>query len=329
MIKIDLITGFLGSGKTTFIRKYVKYLEKQGEKICVIENDHGSVNVDLMLLDDIRSKNVNVEMIACSCGVDKSSHLRRYRSKLITNAMLGFTRVIVEPSGIYDIDEFFDSLYEEPLDEWYEVGNAITIVDSTLEDNLSKESNYILASQVSCAGTILFSRVQELGAEKDKTIEGVKNHINRALKDIRCNKEIDKYIVSKPWDDLTDDDLEKIRNCGYERSPYVKEPIIRNNEYKTFFFVNLHIGKDELINRINKIFVDEKAGNVIRIKGFLPVEDNKWIEINATKKQFNICESNIGQEIILVIGEQMDKEVIDKYFPEALSIEQNKNKFCY
>jgi len=325
MIKIDLITGFLGSGKTTFIRKYVKYLEKKGEKICVIENDHGSVNVDLMLLDDIRSKNVNVEMIACACSTDKSSHLRRYRAKLITNAMLGFNRVVVEPSGIYDIDEFFDCLYEEPLDDWYEVGNAITIVDSTLEDNLSKESDYILASQVSCAGTVLFSRVQELENEKEKSIDSVKNHIKEALKGIRCNKEIDNIIVAKPWDDLTDDDLEKIRNSGYERSSYVKEPIIRNNGYKTFFYVKLNITKDELINRIHKIFADEKVGNVIRIKGFIPAENNKWVEVNATKKQLKVTESNVGQEIILVIGERMNMELVNGYFPEALAIE---NKHC-
>ena len=50
MIKIDLITGFLGSGKTTFIKKYADYLIRQGEKIGILENDFGAVNVDLMLL---------------------------------------------------------------------------------------------------------------------------------------------------------------------------------------------------------------------------------------------------------------------------------------
>ena len=52
MIKIDLITGFLGSGKTTFIKKYIKYLSGQNQKIAVIENDYGAVNIDRMLLED-------------------------------------------------------------------------------------------------------------------------------------------------------------------------------------------------------------------------------------------------------------------------------------
>ena len=53
MVKIDLITGFLGSGKTTFIKKYAKYLIDQGLNIGILENDFGAVNVDMMLLQDI------------------------------------------------------------------------------------------------------------------------------------------------------------------------------------------------------------------------------------------------------------------------------------
>lgn len=53
MVKIDLITGFLGSGKTTFIRKYAQYLMNQGMNIGILENDYGAVNVDMMLLQDL------------------------------------------------------------------------------------------------------------------------------------------------------------------------------------------------------------------------------------------------------------------------------------
>ena len=53
MIKIDLITGFLGSGKTTFIKKYAEYLIGQEMNIGILENDYGAVNVDMMLLQDL------------------------------------------------------------------------------------------------------------------------------------------------------------------------------------------------------------------------------------------------------------------------------------
>lgn len=61
--------------------------------------------------------------------------------------MCGYDRVLVEPSGIYDMDEFFDVLHEEPLDRWYEIGNVIAVVDARLEDALSPEAEYLLASQ--------------------------------------------------------------------------------------------------------------------------------------------------------------------------------------
>lgn len=54
MVKIDLITGFLGSGKTTFIKKYATYLMRKGLNIGILENDHGAVNVDMMLLQELR-----------------------------------------------------------------------------------------------------------------------------------------------------------------------------------------------------------------------------------------------------------------------------------
>ena len=53
MVKIDLITGFLGAGKTTFLKKYARYLLSKGENIGILENDFGAVNVDMMLLADL------------------------------------------------------------------------------------------------------------------------------------------------------------------------------------------------------------------------------------------------------------------------------------
>ncbi len=113
MVKVDLITGFLGSGKTTFIRKYAKYLMDEGNNIGILENDYGAVNVDMMLLQDLMGDNCELEMISGGC--DKDCHRRRFKTKLIAMGMCGYDRVIVEPSGIFDVDEFFDILHEETV----------------------------------------------------------------------------------------------------------------------------------------------------------------------------------------------------------------------
>ncbi|MCR5101205.1 MAG: GTP-binding protein [Butyrivibrio sp.] len=323
MIKIDLITGFLGSGKTTFIKEYVRYLLGKGEKICILENDYGAINVDMMLLGDLRSENCDVEMLVC--GGDADCHKRRYKTKLISMGMLGYTRVIIEPSGIYDVDEFFDTLYEEPLDRWYEIGNVITIVDSGLEDDLSKESDYILASQAACAGTILLSRVDLLRKKDNSDVSEdyrskVVNHLNKALSDIHCNRKIDDIVMEGPWEELKEADFEKIRNSGYVHASYEKLPIDREDGYKSLFYMKMHLTKADILDRVRRIFADKTTGNVIRIKGFMEISENKWIEINATEKELNVTESDKGQDVIIVIGEKMNKEVISSYFPEGVSV---------
>ena len=145
MVKIDLITGFLGSGKTTFIKKYARYLLDQGLNIGILENDFGAVNVDMMLLKDLEGDHCELEMVSGGCDAD--CHRRRFKTKLIAMGMCGYDRVIVEPSGIFDMDEFFDILREEPLDQWYEIGNVIAILDARLENNLSQQADYLLASE--------------------------------------------------------------------------------------------------------------------------------------------------------------------------------------
>ena len=98
MIKIDLITGFLGSGKTTFIKKYASYLLKKGMNIGILENDFGAVNVDMMLLQDLEGDQCELEMVSGGC--DKDCHRRRFKTKLIAMGMSGYDRVLVETVGV-------------------------------------------------------------------------------------------------------------------------------------------------------------------------------------------------------------------------------------
>ena len=132
MVQVDLITGFLGAGKTTFLRRYAAYLTAQGHHVCILENDFGAVNVDAMLVQDLLGERCEIETISGGCDCD--THQRRMRTKLISMAMRGFDRVVVEPSGIFDVDEFFDVLRDEPLDRWYTLGNVFAVVDALLPE---------------------------------------------------------------------------------------------------------------------------------------------------------------------------------------------------
>ena len=176
MIKVDLITGFLGAGKTTFIKKYARYLMEQGYTIGILENDYGAVNVDMMLLQELQGEKCDLSMVAGGCDAD--CHRRRFKTKLIAMGMSGYDRVLIEPSGIFDVDEFYDVLYEEPLCRWYEKGNVIAIVDGGLEEQLSPQSEFLLASQIAGAGTILISKTSQ--CEKEEIARTIR-HMNRSL----------------------------------------------------------------------------------------------------------------------------------------------------
>ena len=308
MLKIDLITGFLGSGKTTFIRKYAQYLMKQGMNIGILENDYGAVNVDMMLLQDLMGDNCELEMVAGGC--DKDCHRRRFKTKLIAMGMCGYDRVLVEPSGIFDVDEFFDALREEPLDQWYEIGNVIAIVDAKLEKELSDEADFILASEVADAGCILLSHADETTAEEmDATVA----HINEALEKIHCKRRLEKEILRKSTPQLTSEDFHRIMSSGYVMENYEKMDLEEHSGFESQYFMNVPMTAEKMQKVAKEILEDSSCGAVFRIKGFIKAEDNSWIQLNATHNGVRMEPIQEGQEVIIVIGEHLQRDRIEAY----------------
>lgn len=306
MTKIDLITGFLGSGKTTFLKMYANYLLSQGLRIGILENDYGAVNVDMMLLSELEGDNCELEMVSGGCCQD--CHQRRFKTKLIALGMDGYDRVIVEPSGIFDVDEFFDVLSEEPLNRMYEIGNVIAVVDSRLSDNLSGESDYYLASQIANAGCILLSRSQLVSSSDiDKTIA----HLQKACTASKLDKNIEAIINSKNWFEYTKNDFNNILNSGYQLSSYTKYISKQDAPYSSVYFLELDFTQKSIESKVNLLMNSSEFGNVFRVKGFF-TEDDVWYEINATKNDFDISKIPLGQEVIIVIGENLNTDKIEE-----------------
>lgn len=309
MVKVDLITGFLGSGKTTFIKKYARYLMDQGYNIGILENDFGAVNVDMMLLRELEGEQCELEMVAGGC--DKDCHRRRFKTKLIAMGMCGYDRVLIEPSGIFDMDEFFDALHEEPLDRWYQIGNVIAVVDAGLDEKMSEEADYILASEVADAGCIVLSKTQEAS---EKYIENTVKHLNRALEAAHCKRKFgEDEIIRKDWEQFETEDFERILNSGYIAEDYEKMSLDEKEVFKSLYFMDLEISREELRDAAQKIMQDPACGSVFRIKGFTQEPDGSWTELNATHHEITQCPIAEGQKVIIVIGEQPDEEMIKKY----------------
>lgn len=306
MISIDLITGFLGSGKTTFIKKYAKYLIDQGKNIGILENDFGAVNVDAMLLQDILGENCTLEMVAGGCDAD--CHRRRFKTKLIAMGMCGYDRVLVEPSGIFDMDEFFDVLHEDPLDRWYEIGSVITVIDAGTDTTLSESSRFLLASQAAQAGTILYSHVQET---QNCVLSTTKQYVADLMESLRCSAPSGQFILQKDWDKLLPADFENIMHSGYHSADYRKMWLDEKKTYDSLYFMNMEFTESFLRESCTQILKDPACGKVFRIKGFQKLPDNTWIAVNATHQNTEIHPVPNGQAILIVIGEGLHPEAIE------------------
>ena len=309
MVQVDLITGFLGAGKTTFLRRYVRYLVAQGHNVCILENDFGAVNVDAMLVQDLLGPNCDLETISGGCDCD--THQRRMRTKLISMAMRGFERVIVEPSGIFDVDEFFDVLRDEPLDRWYQLGNVIAIVDVLLPEELSPQAEYILASESAWAGSVLLSRCQ-LASDAQK--QGAEAHLARALEACKCSRKFGpEEIIEKDWADLTGDDMARIAKCGYRQASCEKLHFDEHEAFSSLCFLEQHLTLQQLQAAADHLFADAACGHVLRVKGFAPdpQDTTGWLELNATAAGRTLEPIPQGQDVLIVIGEGLDKAAIE------------------
>jgi G3E family GTPase len=225
---------------------------------------------------------------------------------------------LIDPSGVFDVDEFFDIIHEETLDRLYEIANVLTLVDATLEDGLSAEADYLLASQVAHAGKIILTHVDEVTKEE---ISGVLTHICTALQQIKCDRKIqtESEVTALPWENWSDAEFDGIVNAGYVRSSFEKKYSMDSNHFTSLFFMNPLLTKGEVLERIRALFAAVDVGNVLRVKGFLKDVDGKWCEVNATKRGITVEEIKEGQEIVIVIGEQLQEEKIISYFPAKYS----------
>ena len=339
MVKLDLITGFLGSGKTTFIKEYAQYLVDRGEKVAIIVNDYGAINVDRLLLGEALGDSCHLEMVI---GGDADCTRRRLKTKLIAMAMERYTYVIVEPSGIFDVDDFFDMLFEEPLERWYEIGNVITIVEDGIENNLSEEARYLFLAEVAKAGTVVISKLgydmtegekKESEVRKQTKVESQEpveasiyeerlkklvNYINEGLEFYKCTRRFDaekkKDIYIWKRGEISEDDFKRLSCSGYRSGEMVGLPVLKENGFDTCFFFHVETDLGNLEDTIKGLFADEKTGNIIRLKGFIKNSDEEWLEVNATRDSVTICPISTGQELFIVIGEGLNEAAIGSHW---------------
>lgn len=186
MTKVDIISGFLGAGKTTLISKLLKEA-LTGEQVVLIENEFGEIGIDGGFLKDsgIEIKEMNSGCICCSLVGDFGTSLKEVVEKYHPD------RIIIEPSGVGKLSDVIKAVKDLHIENEIKLNSASTVADASKVKVYMKNFGEFFNNQIEHAGTIILSRTQNVSEDK----------LNNAIELIRgLNK--DAHIITTAWDDL-------------------------------------------------------------------------------------------------------------------------------
>ncbi len=194
MTKIDIISGFLGAGKTTFIKKMLDEVF-QGEKIVLIENEFGEVGIDGGFLKDagIEITEMNSGCICCSLVGDFGKNLHEVLHKFHPD------RILIEPSGVGKLSDVMKSVIDVEKDEDVKLNGLVTVVNALKASKQMKAFGEFFNNQIEYAATVVLSRSQNAAPEQLEL----------------CVKQIQSLnpkaaIITTPWDDIKGEQILKV-----------------------------------------------------------------------------------------------------------------------
>ena len=190
MAKIDIISGFLGAGKTTLIQKLLKEA-LAGTKVVLIENEFGQIGIDGGFLKDagIEIKEMNSGCICCSLVGDFGASLKEVLDTYQPE------RVLIEPSGVGKLSDVMKAV-EDVKAEDVQLNSAVAVVDASKAKLYIKNFGEFFVNQIEHAGTIILSRTGTMKQEKiEQAVAMIREHNEKAT------------IITTPWDDIDGKDI--------------------------------------------------------------------------------------------------------------------------
>ena len=191
MAKIDIISGFLGAGKTTLIKKLLGEALK-GQQVVLIENEFGEIGIDGGFLKDagVNITEMNSGCICCSLVGDFGTALKDVITKFNPD------RIIIEPSGVGKLSDVIKAVQGVAEDAPIELNSLVTVADANKCKMYMKNFGEFYNNQVESAHTIVLSRTQNMKQDKlEACVDMIREH----------NKEA--TVITTPWDELTGEQL--------------------------------------------------------------------------------------------------------------------------
>ena len=186
MTKIDIISGFLGAGKTTLIKKLIEEGFK-GEKLVLIENEFGEIGIDGGFLKDagVQITEMNSGCICCSLVGDFGTALKKVITEYAPD------RIIIEPSGVGKLSDVIKAVKDVAEEVEVQLDSYTTVADVSKCKIYMKNFGEFFNNQIESANTIVLSRTQTASQDKiEKAVAMIREH------------NADATIITTPWDDI-------------------------------------------------------------------------------------------------------------------------------
>ena len=333
MTKIDIVSGFLGAGKTTLIKKLLNEALKDS-KVVLIENEFGEIGIDGGFLKDagIEIKEMNSGCICCSLVGDFGTSLKEVMKTYQPE------RILIEPSGVGKLSDVMKAV-QDVIDEHEVVLNsAVAVVDASKCKMYIKNFGEFFINQIEHAGTIILSRTGNISEDKlKKAVELIREHNTKAT------------IITTPWDELDGKDIlatiEGAVDLEAELMAELKEQREHDHEHEHHHHDHDHecgCGHDHhdhhhhhadevftswgretikkytregLEKMLEALSASEDYGIILRAKGMLPAEDGTWIYFDMVPEETEIREGApeyTGR--LCVIGSKLKEDKLAELF---------------
>lgn len=213
--KIDVISGFLGAGKTTFIKRLVEVNKDKGKTI-IIENEFGEIGIDGGFLKNsgIEIKEMNSGCICCSLAGDFEASLRELLEKYSPN------RVIIEPSGVGKLSDVLKAVSDVEKDLPVESNSAVTVVDVKKCKMYMKNFGEFFNNQIQFANTIILSRTDLADDKKIEEAVALIKGVNP-----------EATIVTTPLDKLSDEKIEEMLSKPIDLKSELLEELAKEHDH--------------------------------------------------------------------------------------------------
>ena len=220
MTKVDIISGFLGAGKTTLIAKLLKEAFP-GEQVVLIENEFGEIGIDGGFLKEsgVEIREMNSGCICCSLVGDFGTSLKEVVEKYHPD------RIIIEPSGVGKLSDVIKAVKDLHIENEIRLNSASTVADASKVKVYMKNFGEFFNNQIEHAGTIILSRTQNISEAKLKTDIELIRSLNK-----------DAHIITTPWDDINGkqilDAMENVTNLELEMLAEAAAKVAEEHEHE-------------------------------------------------------------------------------------------------